>query len=144
MLTIFVHKDNKDISSNLTALPVGGPQRELRENKQHELREERKAAKAVCPIEKYGDVDHQIKKARVDGMRSQAEEIKVNTIIAQINVLRENEAIYKSMMCAVKYQEKMVQLMNQMPGMGEMEMAVDLSQLPNEDDKDIESVLSSD
>jgi hypothetical protein len=38
----------------------------------------------------------------------------------------------------------MVQLMNQMPGMGETEMAVDLSQLPNEDDEDIESVLGSD
>jgi hypothetical protein len=80
-------------------------------------------------------------------MRSQAEDIKVKTIIAQINVLRENEAIYKSMMGAAKYQEKMVQLMNQMPGMGETEMpgmgetetAVDLSQLPNEDDEDNQS-----
>jgi hypothetical protein len=143
MLTIFMHKDNKDISSNPTALPAGGTRRELRENKQHELREERKAAKAERPIEKYDDVDHQIKKARVDAIRSQAEDIKVKTIIAQINVLRENEAIYKSMMGAVKYQEKMVELMNQMPGMGETEMAVDLSQLPNEDDEDIESVLSS-
>jgi hypothetical protein len=42
--------------------------------------------------------------------------------------------------------------MNQMPGMretemlgmGETEMAVDLSQLPNEDDEDIKSVSSSD
>ena len=152
MLTIFVHKDNKDISSNPTALPAGGTREELRENKQHELREERKAGKAERPVEKYGDVDHQIKKARVDGMRSQAEDIKVKTIIAQINVLRKNEAIYKSMMGAAKYQEKMVQLMNQMPGMGETEMpgmgetemAVDLSQLPNEDDEDIESVLGSD
>jgi hypothetical protein len=105
MLTIFVHKDNKDISSNPTALPVGGTRKELRENKQHKLLEERKAAKAERPIEKYGNVDHQIKKARVDGMRSQAEDIKVKTIIAQINVLRENEAIYKSMMGAAKYQE---------------------------------------
>ena len=147
MLTIFVHKDNKDISSNPTALPAGGTREELRENKQHELREERKTAKADRPIERYGDVDHQIKKARVDGMRSQAEDIKVKTIIAQINVLRENEAIYRSMMGAAKYQEKMVQLMNQMPGMGETEMpgvgetetAVDLSQLPNEDDEDNQS-----
>jgi hypothetical protein len=70
MLTIFMHKDNKDISSNPTALPAGGIQRKLRENKQHELREERKAAKAERPIENYGNVDHQIKKARVDGMHS--------------------------------------------------------------------------
>ena len=116
------------------------------------MREERKAAKAERPIEKYGNVDHQIKKARVNGMRSQAEDMKVNAIIAQINGLCKNEAIYKSMMGAAKYQEKMVQLMNQMPGMGEtempgmgeLEMAVDLLQLPNEDDKDIESLLSSD
>ena len=105
------------------------------------------AAKADCPVDKYGDADHQIKKARVDGMCSQAEDIKVKTIISQINFLRENKAIYKSMMGAAKYQEKMVQLMNQMPGMGETEMpgmgetemAVDLSQLPNEDDEDIQS-----
>lgn len=82
--------------------------------------------------------------ARVDGMRSQAEDIKVKTIIAQINVSCKNEAIYKSMMGDAKYQEKMVQLMNQMPGMGETEMAVDLSQSQNKDDDDIESVVSSD
>ena len=103
MLTIFVHKDNKDISSNPTALPAGDTRKSIRANKEHEIREERSAAKAARPIEKYGDVDHQIKKARVDGMRFQAEDIKVKTIIAQINVLRENEVIYKSMMGSDKY-----------------------------------------
>ncbi len=58
MLTIFVHKDNKDISSNPTALPAGGTRKELRENKQHDLWEERKAANDARPIERYGDVDH--------------------------------------------------------------------------------------
>jgi hypothetical protein len=122
MLTIFVHKDNKDISSNPTALPAGDTRKSICANKEHKIREERSAAKAVRPIEKYGNVDHQIKKARVDGMCFQAEDIKVKTIIAQINVLRENEVIYKSMMGSDKYQEKMVRLMNQMPGMGETQM----------------------
>ena len=123
MLTIFVHKDNKDISSNHpTTLPAGDTRKTIRANKEHEMREERSAAKAARPIEKYGNVDHQIKKARVVGMRSQAEDIKVKTIIAQINVLRQNEEIYKSMMGSDKYQEKMVRLMNQMPGMGETQM----------------------
>jgi hypothetical protein len=90
----------------------------LRKQKQVELKDECMAAKADCPVDKYGDADHQIKKARVDGMCSQAEEIMVKTIIAQINLLRENEAIYKTMMGETKYQEKIVQLMNKMPGMG--------------------------
>ena len=48
------------------------------------------------------------------------------------------------MMGDAKYQEKMVWLMNQMPGMRETEMAVDLSQSQNKDDDNIKSVLSSD
>ena len=91
MFNVYINRDrhksgitsiltNKDISSNPTALPAGGTREELRENKQHELWEERKAGKAERPVEKYGNVDHQIKKARFDGMRSQAEDIKVKTI----------------------------------------------------------------
>ena len=63
-------------------------------------------------------------KARVDEMHSRAENIKVKTIITQINILRENKEIYKSVMGTEKYQEKMVRLTNQMPVMGETEMSL--------------------
>ena len=42
----------------------------------------------------------------------------VKTIITQINVLQENESIYKTMIGGTKYQEKIVQLIKKMPGMG--------------------------
>ena len=68
----FFHKDNKDISSNPTTLPAGGTRKDLRKQKQVELKDERVAAKTDCPVEKYGDIDHQIKKAGVNEMHSQA------------------------------------------------------------------------
>ncbi len=43
--------------------------------------EEWAVAKANCPVEKYGDVDHQIKKARVEGMKSQVEKNIVKSFI---------------------------------------------------------------
>ena len=41
MLTIFVHEDNKDISSNPTTLPAGGTQKDMRKQRQVELKDER-------------------------------------------------------------------------------------------------------
>ena len=40
MLTIFVHEDNKDISSNPTTLPAGGTQKDMRKQRQVELKDE--------------------------------------------------------------------------------------------------------
>ena len=74
--------------------------------------EERSIAKAVRPVEhgpveRYGDVDHQMKKARVDGMRFQGDEIATNTIVKQIQVMRENADIYKMTMGEAKYNEQL-------------------------------------
>jgi hypothetical protein len=63
------------------------------------LEEVRAVAKANRPVvvekgvEKYGDVYHQIKKARVDGMRSQVTKNQIDAIVQQIKVMRENEEI---------------------------------------------------
>ena len=120
ILTILVHKDNKDLSSSPTRLPAGDTRANVREKKEMELAEVRRAAKAERPVEKYGDVDHQMKKVRVDGMRSQVEKNIVDSIVSQINVMRDNADIYKAVFGEEKYCEKITQLMNKLPGLGEV------------------------
>jgi uncharacterized protein YlbG (UPF0298 family) len=91
---------------------------------------ERSAAKAQRPIavvqpngtvavEKYGDVDHQSKKAKVDGMRSVIDKNKVDAIMSQISVMRGLEEIYVNRMGREEYERRLVNLANQMPGMME-------------------------
>ena len=58
-----------------------------------------------------------MKKARVDGMRFQGDEIATNTIVKQIQVMRENADVYKMTMGEAKYNEQLVALINRMPGM---------------------------
>ena len=118
ILTVLVHKDNKDLSSSPTRLPAGDTHANAREKKEMELAEVRRAAKAERPVEKYGDVEHQMKKVRVDGMRSQVEKNIVDLIVSQINVMRDNADIYKAMFGEEKYREKIAQLMNKLPGLG--------------------------
>ena len=120
ILTILVHKDNKDLSSSPTRLPAGDTRANAREKKEMELAEVRRAAKAERPVEKYGDVDHQMKKVRINGMCSQVEKNIVESIVSQINVMRDNADIYKAMFGEEKYREKIAQLMNKLPGLGEV------------------------
>ena len=127
ILTILVHKDNKDISSSPTRLPPGDSCKDARKKKAKELADERKAAKSERPVEKYGDVDHQMKKVRVDGMRSQVEKNKIDSIVSQINVMRDNAEIYKSMFGEDKYRKKIGNLMNKLPGLGDNVEEVDLT-----------------
>ena len=53
-------------------------------------------AKSERPVEKYGDVDHQLKKMRLGGMQAHAEKSIVDTISTQIKNLKENADVYKS------------------------------------------------
>jgi uncharacterized protein YlbG (UPF0298 family) len=102
----------------------------VRENKTKETAKERSAAKAQRPIaviqpngtvvvEKYGDVDHQSKKAKVDGMRSVIDKNRVDAIMSQISVMRGLEEIYVGRMGRDEYERRLVDLVNQMPGMME-------------------------
>jgi hypothetical protein len=141
ILTVLVHKDNKDISSSPTRLPAGDTRDSARKKKEKELAEVRRAAKADRPVEKYGDVDHQMKKVRIDGMRSQVEKNIVDSIVSQINVMRDNADIYKAMFGEEKYCEKIAQLMNKMPGMGGGKetvgvQEVDLTMVGDNDDEE--------
>ncbi len=62
------------------------------------------------PVKIYNNVDH-----KLSGMRSQIEKNLVELIFLQINVMGQNEEIYKSMLGMTKYQEKIVQLLNKLP-----------------------------
>jgi len=130
ILSVLVHKDNKDISTKPTKQPPGPTRTLLRENKTKETAKERSAAKAQRPItaaqpdgtvvvEKYGDVDHQSKKAKVDGMRSVIDKNRVDAIMSQISVMRSLEEIYVGRMGRDEYERRLVGLANQMPGLME-------------------------
>jgi hypothetical protein len=124
ILACLVHKDNKDITTRPTQQPPGHSCVEARERKEKALGGERAAVKADCPVEKYGDVDHQLKKVRVEGLQSQvakncADAIKmhVDAIRVQIDMMQQMESIYVWKMGQDKYDDMIVSLMNQMPGM---------------------------
>ena len=70
ILSCLVHKDNKDITTKPTQQPPGHSRVEARGRKEKALEVERAVAKADRPVEKLGDVDHQIKKIRVEGLQS--------------------------------------------------------------------------
>ena len=70
-------------------------------------------------VEKYGDVDHQSKKAKVDGMRSVIDKNRVDAIMSQISVMRSLEEIYVGRMGRDEYERRLVGLANQMPGLME-------------------------
>ena len=123
MLAIFVYKDNKDLSSQPTTLPPGDSCESARKKRHSAIQEERAIARVARPVdlsvsvERYGDVDHQMKKVRVDGMQFQADKIATNTIVTQIKVMRENADVYKATMGEAKDNEQLVALINKMPGM---------------------------
>jgi len=62
ILSCLVHKDNKDIMTKPTQQPPGHSRLETRGRKEKALEVECTVAKADRPVEKYGDVDHQLKK----------------------------------------------------------------------------------
>jgi hypothetical protein len=79
-------------------------------------REESKAERFVGGDEQYGDVEHQLKKARVVGMQAQAEKISIETIQTELKLLRENADVYKLMHGEELYNMMVVDLINKMTG----------------------------
>jgi uncharacterized protein YlbG (UPF0298 family) len=130
ILSCFVHKDNKDISTKPTTLPPGQSRKQQHEGAKKSIEKERsvdrlhREIEVVLPngkvvMEKFGDVEHQIKKARVDGMRSLIDKNKVDALVSQMNMLQQMKDVNVGIMGQEKYQAKLVHLMNQMPGMDE-------------------------
>jgi hypothetical protein len=126
ILSCLVHKENKDITTKPTEQPSGHTRVEARGRKEKALEVERAVAKAdrPVPVEKYGDVDHQLKKIRVEGMQSQvlknrADAIKTNvdSIRSQIELMQQMENVYVRKMGQTKYDDMIVSLINQLPSM---------------------------
>jgi hypothetical protein len=115
ILSCLVHKDNKDISTKPTEQPPGHSRIEARGRKEKALEVERAVSKADCPVEKYGDMDHQLKKIRVEGMQSQvlknrgdAIKMHVDAIRTQIELMQQMERVYVRKMGQSKYDDMML------------------------------------
>jgi hypothetical protein len=61
-LSCLVHKDNKDVSAKPTTQPPVHTCKVARDKRARAFEEERAVQKANRPVERYGDVDHQMKK----------------------------------------------------------------------------------
>ena len=142
MLACFVHKSNPDLNINPKAAPMGATRESGRKVKKTALEEVRAVAKAARPVgkgvEKYGDVVHQIKKARVDGMHSQVTKNQIDAIVQQIKVMRENEEILVGIHGKEEYDGMIAALVLKMPGVKQVASQkktplVDLMQTPTRD-----------
>jgi len=80
ILSVLVHKNNKDISTQPTKLPPGPTRKEVREKSWKTTEKQRFDAKLMHPVEvvidgtkktvTLGEVERDAKLAHVDGMRS--------------------------------------------------------------------------
>jgi hypothetical protein len=124
ILSCLVHKDNKGITTKPTQQPPGHSRVEARGRKEKALEGKRAAAKADRPVEKFGDVVHQIKKIRVEGLQSlvlknrvDAIKTRVDAIRTQIELMQQMESVYVRRMGQDKYDDMIVSLINQLPSM---------------------------
>jgi hypothetical protein len=116
LLCCLVMKGCKDISMRPCKQPAGKSRVVAREAKVKAIGEERALAKSERPVEKNGNIDHQMKKAQVVGMQAPTEKILVDTIQIQIKNLRENADVYKSIHGEQGYNELLVSLINKITG----------------------------
>ncbi len=133
MLSCFVHKDNKDIFSNAAELPGGKTRETARKDKFESLVEARAAAKANRPVT-YGDVEYQMKKARVEGMASHIDRNKIANINEQIKMMRDQEEMFVSAYGEDTYRLMILGLMNGLSGlMKQQNTEGDMEELDDDD-----------
>ena len=119
MLACLVHKDNKDLSCHPTKLPPGRTRKELRKDKKRDVTEERANARLDRPTPTqgtYGDFDRAIKKAKMEGMNAYSKKTELDMIVTQINTMRENADILKSIHGEAEYNKRVADLIDQLPG----------------------------
>ena len=119
MLACLVHKDCKDISLCPMELPPGRTRVEAREDAQSTLEVERIDAKSKRSHDPFMEVEHQLKQARVVGMKAQAAQIALQTIQTKIQMLRENAEVYIQTHGQHGYNEMIAGLLTRMARMGE-------------------------
>jgi hypothetical protein len=139
ILSVLVHKDNKDISTQPTKLPAGPKRKDIRKVTKRMVEKER----ATHRIQRFSsgsgvddvsvsdkdDVDQLAKKAKIDGMRLVITLKKIEAINTQIAVMERLENVYVARMGSDAYERKLVNLANKLPGMLEEEQPRDVEQL---------------
>jgi hypothetical protein len=73
--------------------------------------------KVSRPIETHGDSDNQIKKARIEGMKSDVNKIDIEAIIAQVQIMRANKEILIGSLGKKQYDDQIVHRLGQLPGL---------------------------
>jgi len=89
----------------------------------------------------FEDVEHEAKKARVDGMWSVIDKNNVEVIHAQISVMHQLEDVYVSRMGRDRYKLQLVNLVNQMPGMPHQQVELHTPNTEASQDADIEDTF---
>ena len=119
MLACLVHKDCKDISLRPMELPPGCTRVEAREDARSTLELEWIDARSKRSHDPFTEVEHQLKQARVVGMKAQAAQIALQTIQTKIQMLRENAEVYIQTHGQHGYNEMIAGLLTRMARMGE-------------------------
>jgi hypothetical protein len=128
ILSVLVHKDNKDIVTNPTKQPPGPTRKKVREQSKKLIAEERAVDRLNRRVEvqedngsvktiKLGDVEIDAKRAQVDGMRSVIEKNTIDSIERKITIMQKMEQIYVGRFGREWYEKQLLNLVNQLPGM---------------------------
>jgi hypothetical protein len=121
MLCCFVHKDNKDIFTHVTALAPGRTVAAIRLEKAGEITEARAAAKTARPVT-HGDVEYKLKQARIEGMNSQIDKNNIANIFEQIKMMKDQEEMLVMAYGRDTYKSMVLGLMNGLPGLKKQQL----------------------
>jgi hypothetical protein len=121
MQCCFVHKDNKDIFTHVTALPAGRTVAVMRLEKAEEISEARAVAKMMRPVT-HGDVEYKMKKARIEGMNSQIDKNNIANIFEQIKMMKDQEEMLVMAYGRDTYKSMVLGLMNGLPGLKKQQL----------------------
>jgi hypothetical protein len=119
MLACLIHKDCKDITMRPMELPPGHTRVEAREDSRRVLEGERADAKSKRSPDQFMEIEHQLKQARVVGMKAQAAQIARQSIQTKIQMMRENADVYILINGQEAYNEMLASLLLRMARMGE-------------------------
>ena len=121
MLCCFVHKDNKDVFTHATALPPGRTVAAMRLEKAGEITKARAVVKTARPVT-HGDIDYNMKKARIEGMNSQIDKNNIANIFEQIKMMKDQEEMLVMAYGRDTYKSMVLGLMNGLPGLKKQQL----------------------
>jgi hypothetical protein len=132
ILSVLVHKDNKDISMEPMKLPAGPKRNDIWKVMKRAVEKERANDRVqslvvrgsggdVSVVSEKDDADMLAKKATIDGMRLVINLKKIEAINTQIAVMERLENVYVARMGRDAYEQKLVNLANKLPDMLEEE-----------------------